>query len=217
MPCDLQNTAIVSVKCSEKLIIGLKYSQMKTTELKIKNMVCPRCIKVVIEELEKLGHEVKDIKLGEVSIIGQINEDKLVLITDALVKNGFELIDDRKSQLIEAIKNIVIDAIHYNDLSEQNYIWSDFISKNLNLEYKYLSQLFSSVEGITIEHYIILQKIEKAKEYIVYNELTLSEISWKLGYSSVAHLSNQFKNITGMPPRDFKQIGIHKRKPLDKV
>lgn len=190
---------------------------MKTTELKIKNMVCPRCIKVVKEELEKLGHEIKDIKLGEVNIVGKINENQLSKVKEVLIKNGFELIDDRKSQLIEAIKNLIINAIHYDDLSEQNYIWSDLISKKLNLEYKYLSQLYSSVEGITIERYIILQKIEKAKELIVYNELTLSEIAWKLGYSSVAHLSNQFKKVTGMPPRDFKQIGIHKRKPLDKV
>lgn len=190
---------------------------MKTSELKIKNMVCPRCIKVVKEELEKLEISIKDIKLGEVTIVGQISENKNDLIKEALVKNGFELIDDRKSRLIEAIKNLVINAIHYNDLSEKNYIWSDLLSNKLNLEYKYLSRLFSSVEGITIEHYIILQKIEKAKELVVYNELTLSEIAWNLGYSSVAHLSNQFKKITGMPPKDFKQIGIQKRKPLDKV
>ncbi|NOZ48119.1 MAG: helix-turn-helix transcriptional regulator [Chlorobi bacterium] len=180
-------------------------------------MVCPRCIKVVSEELEKLEIKIKNIKLGEVDVVGEIDKKKLETLQQVLQENGFELIDDRKSRLIESVKNIVIETIHYDDLSEKNIIWSELISKELNFEYKYLSQLFSSVEGITIEHYIILQKIEKAKELIVYNEFTLSEIAWKLGYSSVAHLSNQFKKITGMTPKNFKQLGKNKRKSLDKV
>jgi len=194
-----------------------KYFPMPHTELKIKNMVCPRCIKVVRDEIEKLGHKIEDIKLGEAKIHGELSEKQRLNIRKSLEENGFELIDDHKSQVIEALKTLIINKIHHGNYGSETVVWSDLISKELDTEYKYLSQLFSSVEGITIEHYIILQKIEKAKELIVYDELTLSEIAWKLNYSSVAHLSSQFKKITGMSPKNFKNIGTNKRKSIDKV
>lgn len=174
-------------------------------------------MRVVREELEGLGLTITDLKLGEAIIQGTVDKSMMASIEKSLHKNGFELIDDRKSKLIESIKNIIIQTIHHEDLSDKKIIWSELISRKLNYEYKYLSQLFSSVEGVTIEHFIILHKIEKAKEYLVYDELTLSEIAWKLDYSSVAHLSNQFKKVTGLTPKSFKQIGKNKRKFLDKV
>lgn len=186
--------------------------------LHIRNMVCNRCIAAVEQVFEEL--KLKDVRVS--MGVATIEEKQLTATKEAQLKAkltalGFELIDDKKSKLIESIKNIIIKKIHHEDLSEQNLAWSGIISKELNYEYKYLSRLFSSVEGITIEQYIILQKTEKVKELIVYDELTLSEIAWKLGYSSVAHLSNQFKKVTGMPPKDFKRIGTQRRKPLDEV
>ena len=181
-------------------------------------MVCNRCITAVENLFAELGYKDFKVSLGLVDLKeNQISIDKKEQLNTKLLNLGFELIDDQKSKMIESIKNLVINKIHYDDLTEQSFTWSDIISKNLHYEYKYLSRLFSSVEGITIEQHIILQKIEKVKEMMVYDELTLSEIAWKLGYSSVAHLSNQFKKVTGMPPRDFKLIGAQRRKPLDKV
>ncbi len=190
---------------------------MKTTELKIKNMVCPRCIKVVKEELEKLGHEVKDIKLGEVNIAGQISENQLSKVKDALMKNGFKLIDNKKSKIIENIKTEVINIIHHSKEFDKRLNISDHLAKELSMDYSYLSNLFSSVEGITIEKYMILQKIEKVKELLVYDELNLNEISFQLGYSSVQHLSSQFKKVSGLTPSYYKKIKDHKRTSLDKI
>jgi len=179
-------------------------------------MVCGRCIKVVKTEIENLGFNISKINLGEVEIEGGLeNEDKIKL-EKTLVENGFELLDDRKAAMVEKIKNIVIDQIHYNeDKLQTNF--SALISEQIPLDYNYVSHLFSSLEGITIEKYIILQRIEKAKELLVYDELTLSEIAWKLGYSSVHHLSSQFKKITGLTPSHFKQIKEIKRNSLDQV
>jgi AraC-like DNA-binding protein len=148
----------------------------------------------------------------------EIEEDQLSIekkeqLNRKLIELGFELIDDKKGKLIEAVKNLVINKIHHDDLSDQAVNWSDIISRELHYEYKYISRLFSSVQGM----FIILQKIEKVKEMIIYDELTLSEIAWRLGYSSVAHLSTQFKKVTGMAPREFKPIGARFRKSLDKV
>jgi len=181
-------------------------------------MVCNRCITAVENLFAELGFKGFKVSLGLVDLEeNQISIDKKEQLKTKLIDLGFEIISDKNSKMIESIKNLIIKKVHYDDLSEQNFTWSSIISKELHYDYKYLSRLFSSVEGITIEQYIILQKIEKVKEMIVYDELTLSEIAWKLGYSSVAHLSNQFKKVTGMSSRDFKLIGTQRRKPLDKV
>lgn len=190
---------------------------MEKATIHIKNMVCNRCVKVVKEELENLGYKVDSIILGEASIQtkDKINFD---LINKVLVENGFELIDSRQSRIIEKIKITVIEAIR--NMAEGKLLdisFSDLLQENLNLSYQYLSTLFSSSEGITIEKYIILQKIEKVKELIVYDELSFSEIAYRLGYSSVQHLSNQFKKITGLTPSYFKKIRSLKRNPLDKI
>ena len=169
------------------------------------------------EELEKLEIEVDHIELGKVSTSTTLNKEKIGQIKRVLEENGFELIDDRKSKLIESIKTLVIEKIHHSDTGFEKLNSSDFISEKLGFDYSYLSHLFSSVEGITIEKYIINQKIEKVKELLVYDELTLNEISYQLGYSSVQHLSNQFKKVTGLTPSHFKKLKDNRRKPLDKL
>ena len=185
--------------------------------LYIKNMVCNRCIKVVTEELTKLDLDIKKIELGKVVLKSNITEDKLEKLEKILKQNGFELIDDKKAKIVNEIKTLIIKIIHYNENIKEPINNSEFISQSIGYDYSYLSTLFSSVEGITIEKYIILQKIEKVKELLQYNELSLSEISYLLGYSSVQHLSNQFKKVTGMSPSQFKRLHINKRKPLDKI
>ena len=190
---------------------------MASTILHIKNMVCNRCIKVVKEELTGLEFTVASIDLGEVHLREDLKDDDLGKIRQMLADNGFELIDDRKSQIINRIKTLIIEYIHYDRELPDHENLSVFLGKELGHDYSYLSNLFSSVEGLTIEKYLINQKIEKAKELLVYDELTLNEISYQLGYSSVQHLSNQFKKITGLTPSHFKAIKISKRNPLDKV
>ena len=193
-------------------------NETETTTLIIKNMVCDRCIKVVKEELLKLKVDVRSIKLGEVVIAGSLKNLPLERIKSVLVENGFELIEDKKAKTIEQIKLVILKLVREerdtNDLS-MNY--SDYIVKKLNMDYHYLSTLFSSVENITIEQYIILQKIERAKELLKYGELTLSEIAYKLGYSSVQHLSNQFRKVTGLTASQFRSLTENTRKSLDKV
>jgi YesN/AraC family two-component response regulator len=185
-------------------------------KLFIKNMVCNRCIMVVKSELEKGSFHPLDVQLGEAELAEEVSPEELHLLRQRLSELGFELIDDVRSRLIEKIKNTVIQMIHHSDEHiHMNY--SDYIASRLNRDYHYLSHLFSEVEGTTIEKYIINQKIEKVKELLVYNELTLSEIAYSLGYSSVAHLSGQFRKITGLTPSHFKQVRENKRKPLDKV
>lgn len=199
--------------CIKALTFAVYMSQV----LKIKNMVCARCVKVVREELEALGLELTDIKLGEVTVAGQPDEEKLKAIKDTLQANGFELLEDPKAKLIDGIKTLLIDLIHHKDLEELQINYSDYLSEKLGKDYSYLSHLFSSTENITIEKYIILQKIERAKELIVYDELSLSEIAYKLAYSSVAHFSNQFKQVTGQTPSAFKKQSSIARKELDKI
>ena len=182
----------------------------------VKNMVCNRCIMVVQQVFENLGHAPVRISLGEVDTTNPIAEDELEKLRKALVGYGFELIDDTKSRIIEKIKNTIVQSIHHNhDDLKVNY--SDYIESHLNRDYAYLSSLFSEVEGTTIEKYIIHQKIERVKELLVYDELTLSEIADQMGYSNVAYLSNQFKKVTGLTPSHFKQVKENKRKPLDEV
>ena len=179
-------------------------------------MVCNRCILVVREEVEKLGFHVQAIKLGEVTLFGKPDSEQLAKIAGVLEPLGFELIDDKKSQLIEQIKTIVIAWVREQD-GERTVNLSEILADELHHDYNYLSNLFSEVEGITIEKYHIAQKIERVKELLVYDELSLSEIAYQLGYSSVAYLSNQFKKVTGLSPSHFKKIKEDKRKPLDEV
>lgn len=186
-------------------------------ELHIKNMVCDRCIKSVREELEKLGLTIKEIALGKVVLQKPADAAQLEKISQVLKEEGFELLDDKRAQLVEAIKNLVIEAVHYGDLSEQKENFSGYIAQRLHRDYNYLSNLFSEAENTTIEQFIIHQKIEKVKELLVYDELSLSQIAFQMGYSSTAHLSGQFKKITGFTPTQFKQLKEHRRKPLDKI
>ena len=182
----------------------------------IKNMVCDRCIMVVQNELEKLGLDAKNIKLGEVILSKEITSLEKENLSKTLEPLGFEVIDDKKGRIIEKIKNIIIDLVHHQDSAVKTNL-SDVLSDKLHHDYNYLSNLFSEVEGTTIEKYFIAQKVEKVKELLVYDELLLSEIANRLNYSSVAYLSNQFKKVTGLTPSHFKQIKEDKRKPLDKV
>ncbi len=182
----------------------------------IKNMVCHRCILVVRNELEKLGHRAVNISLGEVELENEIDDDEKSIIHDHLKTFGFELIDDNRSRMIGQIKSVIIELVHHQN-SELKANLSDILSEKLHQDYSYLSNLFSLVEGVTIEKYFIAQKIERVKELLVYDELSLSEIAFQLHYSSVGHLSNQFKKVTGLTPTHFKNIKDVKRKPLDEV
>jgi YesN/AraC family two-component response regulator len=165
---------------------------------------------------ESLGNPPLRISLGNVETASPIAGEDLEKLREALVGYGFELIDDTKSRIIEKIKNTVVQSIHHsNEDLKINY--SEYIESHLNRDYAYLSGLFSEIEGTTIEKYIILQKIERVKELLVYDELTLSEIADHMGYSNVAYLSNQFKKVTGLTPSHFKQVKENKRKPLDEV
>jgi AraC family transcriptional regulator len=186
-------------------------------KLFIKNMVCNRCIMVVNTELEKLGLHPAAVTLGEVTLTEvTLSMNQIKAVETMLTAAGFELIDDKKSRIIEKIKTAVINIIHYTaDQPREKY--SELIAKELHYDYPYLSKLFSEVEGITIEQYIISQKIEKIKEYIVYDELNLTEIADRMGYSSVAHLSAQFKKATGLPPSHFKNVGATMRRSIDSV
>ncbi|WP_435254380.1 helix-turn-helix domain-containing protein [Tenacibaculum sp. A30] len=182
----------------------------------IKNMVCNRCILVIQNELDKLGVGFKSIKLGEVILEKELTSDEKESLDKILLDLGFEIIDDKKSRIIEKIKNLIINLVHHQD-SETKINLSELLSNELHHDYNYLSNLFSEVEGTTIEKYFIAQKIEKVKELLVYDELSLSEIAFRLHYSSVAYLSNQFKKVTGLTPSHFKKIRKDRRKPLDEV
>jgi YesN/AraC family two-component response regulator len=184
--------------------------------LYIKNMVCNRCIMMVENELEKANIKASQIKLGEVILEKQPTDAQIQQFTTAIESLGFERIDDKKSRIIEQIKNQIIQLVHYDDNHSKTNL-SAFISSQLHHDYNYLSNLFSQVEGTTIEKYYIAQRIEKVKELLVYDELSLSEIADRLNYSSVAYLSNQFKKITGLSPSHFKQIRTERRKPLDEI
>ena len=177
--------------------------------LLIKNMVSLRCKLIVKTELEKLGFHLTMLELGEVEIRENLSAKKQHQLKAAFLKFGLELMEDKKSILIEKIKNIIIEMIHYSD-EPPSINFSDYLSEKLNYDYNYISNLFSEVKGITIEHYIIAHKIERAKELLIYNELNLTEIAFKLHYSSVAHLSKQFKKVTGLTPSFFKNMK-HKR------
>ena len=182
----------------------------------IKNMVCNRCIMVVQNELDKLGLNVKNIKLGEVVLSKEPTAEEKNKLDKALVLLGFELIDDKKSRIIEKIKNIIIELVHHQNNDAKTNL-SDVLSSQLHHDYNYLSNLFSEIEGTTIEKYFIAQKIEKVKELLVYDEFSLSEISLQMNYSSVSHLSKQFKKVTGFTPTYYKQLKERKRTPIEEL
>ncbi len=180
-------------------------------------MVCPRCKMVVKAELEKLHLHPVTVSLGEVAIAEEtLSKDQLARLSGVLQAVGFELIDNKRSKLVEQVKTYIINTVHYaTEQPQENY--SQLLSQHLHHDYSYISSLFSEAEGITIEQYIINQKIEKVKELLTYNELSLSQIGFQLGYSSTAHLSAQFKKITGTTPTQYKQQKVQSRKPLNEA
>lgn len=183
-------------------------------KLIIKNMVSLRCKMLVKAELEKMHIAYKSVELGEAELEETISADQQHELKTILCHAGLELMDDKKAMLVEKVKQVIIEMVHYADeLPEINF--SDYLSDKLNHNYTYLSNLFSEVKGITIEHYIIIHKIEKVKELILYDELNLTEIAYKMKYSSVAHLSNQFKKITGLTPSFFKNLKYKRRSSLE--
>lgn len=185
-------------------------------KLFIKNMVCYRCKMVVGKILKQHNIETNFIELGEVELTNSISVEQLQLVKEELEEVGFELLDDKRSKLLEQIKTLIIQIIH-EDNGALKVNLSDYLAEKTKLDYKYISNLFSEVEGLTIEKYFIQQKIEKVKELMIYDELSLSEIAFQLNYSSVAHLSVQFKKVTGLTPSVFKQLNNYNRKAIDKI
>jgi len=179
-------------------------------------MVSIRCKLMVKSELQKLGLHYVVVDLGEVEIKENITAEQRALLKNGLLKSGLELMDDQRAILIEKIKNIVVEIVHYAD-EPLKINFSNYLSERLNYDYTYLANLFSEVTGITIEHYIIAHKIERVKELLIYDELNLTQISYKLNYSSVAHLSNQFKKVTGLTPTFFKNLKHKKRTSIENV
>lgn len=196
---------------------GRKHLSLEPMKLHIKNMVCDRCKMVVAAELAKLGIIVSEMELGEVVVDDSTNEAQVVEAKKSLERVGFQLLDDQKQKLVEGVKNAVVEMIHYQKGNDLHFNYSNVIAAKLNKDYTYLSNLFSEIEGTTIEKYIICQRIERAKELLEYGEQSLTEIAYELGYSSVAYLSNQFKKVTGYTPSVYKGQTSEKRKPLDKI
>ena len=179
-------------------------------------MVSNRCKMAVKEELKKLKLHFMVVDLGEVEIMENISMEQRQLLKAALLNSGLELMDDKKSMLIEKIKNAIIEMVHHS--TENIKInFSDYLSQKLNYDYTYLSNLFSEVQGTTIEQFIISHKTERIKELIIYGELNITEIAWKMNYSSVAHLSSQFKKVTGLSPSHFKKLKDKRRNPIEEI
>ena len=179
-------------------------------------MVCNRCIMVVKSVFEKLGFDPLSVKLGEVELGKEPTIEEKENLSEELEGYGFAIIDDKRSRLIIKIKALIVELVHQQNNDIKTNL-STHLSNMLNHDYNYLSNLFSEVEGTTIEKYFIAQKIERVKELLVYDELSLSEIAFQLNYSSIGHLSNQFKKVTGLTPRHFKDVKLNKRKPLDEL
>lgn len=179
-------------------------------------MVCIRCKMVVKDELTKLGLHYTTVELGEVEILGQISAEQVHQLKEGLLHSGLELMDDKKSVLIQRIKNVIVELVHYSE-EPLRVNFSEFLSQKLKHDYTYLANLFSEVQGTTIEKFIIAHKIERVKELLVYNELNLTEIAYLMHYSSVAHLSTQFKKVTGLTPSHFKQLKDKRRSMLDNM
>jgi AraC-like DNA-binding protein len=185
-------------------------------KLYIKYMVSIRCKMMVKSELEKLGLHYGVVDLGDVEVLGSITADQRSQLKTALLRSGLELMDDQRAMLIEKIKNVIVEMVHYTDEPPKTN-FSDYLSEKLDYDYTYLANIFSEVTGTTIEKFIIAHKIERVKELLLYDELNLTEISYRLNYSSVAHLSNQFKKVTGLTPTFFKQLKRKRRITLDNV
>ncbi|MBK7477557.1 MAG: AraC family transcriptional regulator [Haliscomenobacter sp.] len=179
-------------------------------------MVSNRCKLAVKEALKNLGVHFIIVDLGEVEIMEDLSQEQRTQLKEGLLLTGLELMDDRKGILIERIKNAIVEMVHHSDDNPKTN-FSDYLSEKLNYDYTYLANLFSEVQGATIGQFIIAHKIERIKELITYGELNMSEIAWKMNYSSVAHLSNQFKKITGLTPTHFKQLKDKRRSPLEKI
>ncbi len=192
------------------------FSKSFGLKIYIKNMVCGRCKLIVRNELEKLGLVIRTIELGEVELAAPIDESVKKQVAVQLKSFGFELISDRKSKTIEQIKNLIRSLVHDMN-NEMDMNLSAYLKQQMNTDYNTLSNLFSEVEGITIEKYFILQKIERVKELLMYDEMSLSEIAYALNYSSVAYLSNQFKKITGLTPSHFKNLKKNMRNHIDEL
>jgi len=191
-------------------------TEKESNSLYIKNMVCNRCITAVKQILNETNIGYQSVSLGEVLLAETPSDKQMDLLRTKLTETGFQLLDDDKAKIIAKIKGIIIDMVHYKD-DDNRYNLSAVLSAQLHRDYSFLSRLFSEVEGITIEKYSINQKIEKIKELLVYDEINLKEIAFQMGYSSVAHLSAQFKKITGLSPSYFKKNRNPARKPLDAV
>jgi AraC-like DNA-binding protein len=179
-------------------------------------MVSTRCKIVVKEELKKLGLHFIVVDLGEVEIMEELSKEQRAELKCNLLCSGLELMDDKRAVLIEKIKNVVIEMVHHADeVIKVNF--SDHLSAKLNHDYTYMANLFSEVQGTTIEQFIICHKIERIKELMIYGELNITEIAWKMNYSSVAHLSNQFKKVTGLSPSHFKKLKDQRRMPIEEI
>jgi AraC-like DNA-binding protein len=185
-------------------------------KLHIKNMVSDRCKIIVRTELQKLGIPFSKVELGEVEILGYINKEQQNRINATLKNLGFELLQDKKSIQIESVKNCIVEMVHYSE-QQPKIKFSVFLSQRLNHDYTYLSNIFSENQGISIECYLLNQRLERIKELLFYDELNISEIAEKLHFSSTGHLSNQFKKMTGLTPSQYKHLSLKRRKPLEDV
>jgi AraC-like DNA-binding protein len=195
---------------------GTLHHLLFVMRLYIKYMVSLRCKMMVKGELKKLGLEYVFVDLGTIEILEDISESQREQLKENLLRSGLELLDDKRAILIEKIKNVITEMIHYSDeVPDVNY--SDYISQKLDYDYTYLANIFSEVKGITIQQFIIIHKIERVKELLLYDELNLTEIAWKLHYSSVAHLSNQFKKVTGLTPSFYKKLKQKRNGNLENV
>jgi len=186
-------------------------------EIAVKNMVCTRCIKVVKQVLEALEIPYDGVVLGRIKTKKELNANQYNDLKKLLEAEGFALVEDEKATMVEQVKNLIIDLVYNKDLTDFNINLSTYIIDAIHKDYSTISQLFSSLESTTIEQYFILQKLERVKELLVYDHLSLSEIAWKMGYSSVAHLSAQFKKITGFTPSQFRNLKEHKKVFIDKL
>jgi AraC family transcriptional regulator len=184
---------------------------MKEQKLLIKNMVCPRCIRVVREDLEAMGIPVREVALGEVMFSRLLSPEQMQAVERVLRKSGFEVLNTREEQLVEQVRHLVIQHVRDKEKKPSRQNFSDYLSSQTQTSYPVLSRLFSSLTGITIEQYIIQTKIERVKELLIYDQKTLSEIAWDLEYSSSQHLSGQFKKVTGLTPTEFRELHASRR------
>lgn len=205
-----------SAELNTHTAVNCSYSSSVNMKVFIKNMVCPRCIMAVEQVIGELGLSYSSIELGEVVLTSEPSHEQIILLDNKLRKLGFEMLDDIRTRAIERVKTFLVGIVQHGNIDE-HFSLSEQISSHLNKEYSTISKLFSQVESITIEQFFILQKIEKVKEWLAYDEYSISEIAYKLGYSSVAHLSTQFKKVTGLTPSAFKAEHQGLRKPLDNL